>query len=198
MGSHPAHAPADAVRVETLAIAGAALLHSTQQSDVRGTFRRVAHLSAMQAAGLETGVDQVSVATNAVAGTVRGLHLQVAPHEEAKTLWCASGAVFDVLLDLRQGPAYGTWLSVRLSAEDEVALHVPRGVAHGYQTLTDDASLIYLISAPYEQASARSVRWDDPALAIPWPLPVSRISDRDRDAPAWADISAAPQGAPDR
>jgi dTDP-4-dehydrorhamnose 3,5-epimerase len=173
------------VRAEPLAIEGVVLLRAELHADDRGSFRRVVDLPGLREAGLEAEVDQVSVATNAVAGTVRGLHWQAAPHGEAKTLWCTTGAVFDVLVDLRPGPSYATWLAVHLSAGEPVALHVPRGVAHGYQTLVDDTALAYLISTPYVASASRSLRWDDPALAISWPLPVSRISDRDREAPAW-------------
>ncbi len=173
------------MRAEPLAIPGATLLRADLHEDHRGSFRRVVDLPALRAAGLEAEVNQVSVATNAVVGTVRGLHWQAEPHSEAKTLWCTSGAIFDVLVDLRPGASYGTWLSVRLSADEPTALHVPRGVAHGYQTLADDTAVAYLISTPFVAESSRSLRWDDPTLAIAWPLPVTRISDRDREAPPW-------------
>lgn len=170
---------------EPLAIPGVTLLRAEVHADDRGSFRRVVDLGALRQAGLDADVDQVSVATNALAGTVRGMHWQAEPHGETKTLWCTSGAIFDVLVDLREGPSYGKWLSVELSGDQPTALHVPRGVAHGYQTLTDDTAVAYLISTPFVAEASRSLRWDDPTLAIPWPLPVTRISDRDRQAPAW-------------
>ena len=173
------------MKSEPLAIPGATLLRAELHADDRGSFRRVVDLPFLREAGLEADVDQVSVATNSVAGTVRGLHYQAEPHGEAKTLWCTAGEVFDVLVDLRPGLSYGRWLSVHLSADEPVALHVPRGVAHGYQTLADDTALAYLISTPFVPAASRSLRWDDPTLAIAWPLPVTRISDRDREAPPW-------------
>lgn len=173
------------MRAEPLELPGVTLLRTEVHPDARGHFRRVADLAALRAAGLEADVDQVSVAANTRAGTVRGLHYQAEPHGEAKTLWVTSGAVFDVLVDLRPGPTYGRWVSVHLDADEPTALHVPRGVAHGYQTLADDTCLAYLISTPFAADSARSLRFDDPTLAIPWPLPVSTISDRDREAPPW-------------
>jgi dTDP-4-dehydrorhamnose 3,5-epimerase len=173
------------VITEPLGLPGAALLRNPVHADNRGTFRRVVDLALMAEEGLDTALAQVSVATNTRAGTVRGLHFQAPPHDESKTLWCSSGAVFDVLVDLRPGPTYGRWLSVELSAAEPVALHVPSGVAHGYQTLVDDSTLVYLISQPYEARRARCLRWDDPTLGIPWPLPVSEISERDRAAPGW-------------
>lgn len=174
------------MRLEPSPLRGAVLLHGTVQGDHRGSFRRVVDVGVLAEHSLENGVDQVSVATNLLRGTVRGLHYQAEPHAEAKTLWCSAGALFDVLVDLRpQEPTFGTHWSVTLSAEEPVALHVPRGVAHGYQTLADATAVTYLIGTPYDAASARSLHWQDPHLAIAWPLPVTAISDRDRDAPPW-------------
>lgn len=174
------------MRIEPLPLRGAALLRGAFRDDDRGSFRRVVDVRMLAELGLESTVDQVSVATNRARGTVRGLHYQVEPNGEAKTLWCSGGSVFDVLVDLRPDePTYGTHWATRLDESDPVALHVPRGVAHGYQTLVDDSHLTYLISAPYDAASARSLHWQDPHLDIPWPLPVSALSARDRDAPPW-------------
>ena len=174
------------MRVEALRIAGAVLLVPEVHEDDRGTFRRVVAVDELAARGLDPHVDQVSVATNRRAGTVRGMHYQAAPHEESKTLWCSAGAVFDVLVDLRPDqPTYGEWLSVRLSADSPAGLHVPPGVAHGYQTLEDDTEMVYLISTPHVPASSRSLSWRDPTLGIDWPLPVTVVSERDREAPPW-------------
>ena len=120
------------MQVEPLAIRGAALLRAELHEDARGTFRRVVDCALLASIGGEVTVSQVSVATNRRRGTLRGLHYQVEPHGEAKTIWCDAGAVFDVIVDLRaEEPTYGTWLSVELTAADPVVLHVPRGVAHG-------------------------------------------------------------------
>lgn len=174
------------MRPEASPLRGVTLLHGAVQEDDRGSFRRVVDVKVLAEHGLETGVDQVSVATNRLRGTVRGLHYQVEPHAEAKTLWCSAGSLFDVLVDLRpEEPTYGTHWSVVLTAQQPVALHVPRGIAHGYQTLSDATEVTYLIGTPYDAASARSLHWQDPHLAIRWPLPVTALSDRDRDAPPW-------------
>ena len=174
------------MRLEPSPLRGVALLHGTAQEDDRGSFRRVVDVASLAAHGLETGIDQVSVAWNHLRGTVRGLHYQVEPHAEAKTLWCSAGSLFDVLVDLRpEEPTYGTHWSVTLSAGEPVALHVPRGIAHGYQTMEDATEVTYLIATAYDALSARSLHWQDPHLAIPWPLPVTAISERDRDAPPW-------------
>jgi dTDP-4-dehydrorhamnose 3,5-epimerase len=175
---------------EPQAFAGVVLLRPEVHADDRGTFRRVVDTEQLAGLGLDARVQQVSIATNRRAGTVRGLHYQVAPYTEAKTLWCTHGSVFDVLVDLRPTePTYGSWLSLELRASESVALHVPAGVAHGYQTLEDDSTLTYLISAPYHPESARSLHWQDPTVGIRWPRPVSLISDRDREAPPWQPAS---------
>ena len=111
------------------------------------------------------------------------MHWQAAPFEEAKLVRCTAGAIHDVVLDLRPGsPAYLKHLVVELSAADRRMLYVPEGFAHGFQTLVDDTEVEYQMGAPYTPGSDRGVRYDDPTLAIAWPLPVGNVSDRDR---AW-------------
>ena len=174
------------MRAEQLPLAGVVVLEYDVAADVRGSFRRNVDLGDLERLGLDSRVSQASTATNAVAGTVRGMHFQVAPHEESKTLWCTRGSVLDVLVDVRpESTTYGAWCSVTLSAGDGRAVHVPPGVAHGYQTLVADSALVYLISAPHHPESARSLLWSDPTVGIDWPLPVTRISGRDREAPPW-------------
>jgi dTDP-4-dehydrorhamnose 3,5-epimerase len=174
------------LRVEPLAFAGAFLLHGFVHQDERGAFRRVLDVAVAAEAGLDARVAQISVASNTRRGTVRGMHYQVSPHDEAKTLWCTTGAVFDVLVDLRPAqPTYGHVWSVTLAAGDPFALHVPAGVAHGYQALADGTDLTYVISVEHHAASARSINALDPGLGIPWPLPVTVMSARDREAPTW-------------
>lgn len=174
------------MRLEPLPFAGVVLLVPEVHADDRGSFRRVLAVGDLGALGLDPHIDQVSVATNRRAGTLRGMHYQAAPHEESKTLWCSTGAVYDVLVDLRPDHAtYGEWLSVQLSADEPAALHVPPGVAHGYQTLEDDTEMVYLISTPHVPASSRSLSSQDPTLDISWPLPVTVMSQRDREAPRW-------------
>ena len=171
---------------EPLAIRGAVLLRPEVRVDERGSFHRVVDVAELTALGLDPTVAQVSVATNRLRGTVRGMHYQVAPHTESKTLWCTAGSVFDVLVDLRPDePTYGSWLGLTLSADEPSALHVPAGVAHGYQTLVDGTDLTYVISAAHHPDSARSLSSADPTVGIDWPLPVTVISDRDREAPPW-------------
>jgi dTDP-4-dehydrorhamnose 3,5-epimerase len=172
--------------IDLLPLRGALLLRNEVHRDDRGSFRRIVDLQEMNAAGGDDTVVQVSAAVNGMAGTLRGLHYQTEPHQESKTLWCSKGSVFDVLVDLRpEESTYGTWIAVNLTAVENVGLHVPPGVAHGYQTLQDDTELVYLVSAPHHPESARILRWSDPTVGIAWPLPVTHISDRDREAPSW-------------
>lgn len=172
--------------VEELAVPGVLLVHEQRHQDLRGAFTRVVDLQALSETGTPFSVAQVSYAENRRAGTIRGMHYQVSPHEESKVVWCVRGSAFDVLVDVRPGSAtYGRCVSVHLSAEEPNAVVVPPGVAHGYQCLEDDTILAYLIDAPFHGESARTLRWDDPHVAVPWPLPPGPISSRDAEAPSW-------------
>jgi dTDP-4-dehydrorhamnose 3,5-epimerase len=174
------------VIAEHLSFRGVVLLHSEDHVDDRGAFRRILDMEELASFGLDATVVQISTAINIRRGTVRGMHYQAEPFGESKTIWCSSGTAFDVLVDVRADePTYGRWMSVELSAREPTALHVPRGIAHGYQTIEDGTSLIYLIGTPYVPSSARSIRWNDPQVGIEWPMPVTAISDRDREAPSW-------------
>lgn len=175
------------MNAEALAFRGVYLMTTEFHTDERGDFRRVVDFDLLRSLGVESDVCQVSTVTNKRTGTVRGMHYQIEPHAEAKTLWCHSGEVFDVLVDLRpEEPTYRKWMGVRLAASQPTALHVPRGIAHGYQTLQDSTMMTYLISVPYVAESARSLRWDDPTVGIEWPLEATVISERDREAPNWS------------
>ena len=117
-------------------------------------------------------------------GTLRGMHYQAAPHEEAKLVRCPRGALWDVVVDLRRGsPAFLRHVAVELSAANGRLLYVPPGCAHGYQTLACDTEVAYQMSAPYAAGAGRGVRWDDPAFAIAWPAAPQLISERDASYP---------------
>lgn len=135
--------------------------------------------------GLACEFVQTSVSHNAVAGTLRGLHFQAPPHEEDKLVTCVRGSLFDVLLDLRRdSPTFRSWFGVELSAGNGRSVFVPAGLAHGFQTLRDETTVLYNISAYYRPEAARGVRWDDPAFGIEWPPAETRvISERDRSFP---------------
>jgi len=125
-----------------------------------------------------------SIARNDRAGTIRGMHWQDPPHEEVKLVRCTRGAIHDVIVDRRpRSPTHGAIVSVMLSADEDLGLLLPAGVAHGYQTLEDDTEVFYLLSAEYAPHAARGLRYDDPLLNIRWPLPVTAVSARDRSHP---------------
>jgi dTDP-4-dehydrorhamnose 3,5-epimerase len=165
---------------------GACTIDLEPHSDDRGFFARVWCHKEFENRGLRSELAQVNVSSNRLRGTLRGMHFQVAPFQEAKVIACLRGALFDVVLDLRpDSPTYLQWASAELTADNRRMLYVPPGCAHGFQTLADDTDLLYLISEFHSPAHARGVRFDDEAFRIEWPLPVSIISDRDR---MWPDF----------
>ena len=172
--------------VEATAFRGVHFLRGVRHRDPRGSLRKVLVAGAARDAGLDVSFDEVVVTTNDLAGTVRGMHFQVPPHAETKTLWVTAGALFDVLVDMRpEEPTYGSWLGVDLTADDDLALQVPPGVAHGYQTLVAGTTITYLIRGSHSPEHARTLRWDDLTVAITWPHEVSQISDKDREGSSW-------------
>jgi dTDP-4-dehydrorhamnose 3,5-epimerase len=172
------------MRVLETALAGVLVLEIDPIADSRGFFARTWDRLHLTARGLTADLNQVSMAYNEVAGTLRGLHFQAAPHREAKTVRCTAGAIFDVAVDLRDGsPTRLQWVGVELSAVTRRSLFIPEGCAHGYLTLTDGAEVMYQVSTPFHPDAARGYRWNDPTLAITWPLPIRRISARDEALP---------------
>lgn len=166
------------------AVAGAVVVEPPWHEDERGGFARLVDADAFAAAGLPRSYAQHSLSTNVRAGTLRGLHLQRHPHEEAKLVRCTRGAIFDVVADLRpDSPTFGAWAGVELRSGDGRALYVPPGCAHGFQTLEPDTHVLYLIDGPYVPEAATGVRWDDPTLAVTWPLPPGPMSSRDLALP---------------
>jgi dTDP-4-dehydrorhamnose 3,5-epimerase len=161
---------------------GAWVLELELLGDERGWFSRTFDAEEFAARGLNPAVVQCNSSFNARRGTVRGMHYQAEPHGESKLVRCARGAIFDVAVDLRAGsPTRRRWHGVELSAENRLAFYIPPGLAHGFQTLTDDVEVLYQMGHHYVPEAARGVRWDDPAFAIDWPeLDVERIvSERD-------------------
>jgi dTDP-4-dehydrorhamnose 3,5-epimerase len=158
--------------------------------DERGAFTRAWVADEFQARGLETAIAQGSLTTNHRRGTVRGMHYQASPFEEVKLVRAVRGAVYDVAVDLRpDSPTYCRWVGVELSAKNQHSLYLPRGIAHGYQTLTDEADIFYFVSAPYTPSHQRGVRWDDPSFGITWPLgPPALIHPRDASYPDYARV----------
>jgi dTDP-4-dehydrorhamnose 3,5-epimerase len=163
---------------------GAFVVDVERYEDERGFFARSWCQREFEAHGLNPRLVQCSVSRNHRKGTLRGMHYQVAPNAEVKLVRCTSGAIYDVIIDLRpDSPTFRQHLGVELSEENQRALYIPEGFAHGYLTLTDAAEIFYQMSEFYEPAAARGVRWNDPAFAIDWPGAVLVISPRDRDYP---------------
>jgi dTDP-4-dehydrorhamnose 3,5-epimerase len=170
------------MRFAETSLAGAFVIEPERREDERGYFARVFCEREFSAHGLETRFVQCSSSYNRTKGTLRGMHYQAPPHEEAKTVRCTRGAIYDVILDLRPGSStYRNWFGIELSADNGRVLYVPKGFAHGFQTLIDDSEVFYQISQFYVPGAARSERWDDPAFAIRWPLTPSVMSPRDAD-----------------
>lgn len=152
--------------------------------DERGFFARSWAPEEFERQGLNPAVAQCNISFNKLRGTLRGMHFQISPYEEAKLVRCTRGAIFDVAVDLRpDSPTRFAWTAVELSADNRRMLYVPEGFAHGYQTLADATELFYQVSAAYHPDSTRGLRWNDPRLGISWPLPVTIISERDGDFP---------------
>jgi dTDP-4-dehydrorhamnose 3,5-epimerase len=163
-----------------LPIPGAFVVTPEPIPDERGAFARVFATEEFVERGIDPTIAQMSVASNAARGTLRGMHLQAPPHGETKLVRCIRGSAFDVIVDLRpQSSAFLTWASVTIDAQQRSAVSIPEGVAHGYLTLEADTELEYLISAPYAPSSAIGVRWDDPAVGVEWPFAPTVIGARD-------------------
>jgi len=166
---------------------GAFVVEIEPRSDERGFFARAWCAREFNARGLVSRLVQTSLSFNRHKGTLRGMHYQVAPHEEAKLVRCTRGALYDAIIDLRpDSPTYTRWFATELTADNHRMLYVPPGFAHGYQTLVDDTEVFYHVSEFYVAESGRGVRWDDPVFGIPWPAAVTVISANDRNWPDFA------------
>jgi dTDP-4-dehydrorhamnose 3,5-epimerase len=168
-------------------LAGAFLVSLHRIEDHRGFFARGWCQEEFSRHGLTSNMVQLNVGFSHKHGTVRGLHYQLPPHQEAKFVRCTRGAIFDVIVDLRpDSPTRGHWFGAELTAENALMLYAPEGFAHGYQTLADDTEAYYLTSAFYAASAARGLRYNEPAFGISWPLPVSVVSDADASWPDYA------------
>lgn len=166
---------------------GAFVIEPERLEDERGFFARTFCAHEFEQQGLNPRLMQCNVSYSRAAGTLRGMHWQVAPHAEAKLVRCTMGAIFDVIVDLKpDSPTLRQWFAVELSASNRRGLYVPEAFAHGFQTLTDETEVFYQMSERYDPALSRGARWDDPAFAIEWPATERRIiSERDRRYPPF-------------
>lgn len=181
------------MRFESTKLRDAYLVKLEPARDNRGLFARTFSEEEFSLHGLETHYPQHSLSVSTRKGTLRGMHYQAPPHSEVKVVRCTRGAILDIIIDIRpESPTYRAWQSFELTSTNHCQLYIPKGFAHGFQTLQDDVEVSYLISAPYQPDFARGIRHDDPAFRIAWPLPVSEISEKDLK---WPDFTG---GAADR
>ena len=170
---------------------GAYLIRLERREDERGFFARTFCVDEFEAHGIPIEQVQQSLARSARKGTLRGMHFQREPHGENKYVRCVRGRIFDAIVDLRpQSRSFRRVYTVELDAAAGDALFVPAGCAHGYQTLEDETDVLYAMSARYAPHAARTIRWDDATLSIPWPISEPILSDADRAAPNLATVLA--------
>ena len=166
-------------------LAGAHVVDIEPIGDERGMFARAWSEEEFRERELDARVAACNISFNVALGTLRGMHYQVEPHEEAKLVRCTAGAVYDVIVDLRrESDTYCRWFGIELTARNRTALFIPAGFGHGFQTLAPDSEVLYLMSAPYVPEAAAGVRWNDPVFGIAWPDAEVRVmSERDRTYP---------------
>lgn len=168
-------------------IPGAYVVQPEMRGDSRGFFARVWCQQEFESHGLVTRVVQANSSFNKLQGTVRGMHFQYEPYAETKLVRCVRGAIFDVIVDLRPAsPTFRRWVGFELTEENHLALYVPEGFAHGYQTLADDSEVMYQVSQFYTPGAEGGVRYNDPAFGIEWPLSITAISAKDA---TWPDFT---------
>ncbi len=174
------------MKIRLLDVEGAFVIEPDFLCDDRGSFARVFCEKILRERGLEGRIVQCSVSCSTRRGTLRGMHFQTSPHEEQKFVRCTAGAIHDVVLDLRPGSkSFRRWAAVELSSANRATMFVPKGCAHGFQTLVDDVEVFYQMTEPFAPASGARVRFDDPAFGIAWPIADPIVSHEDRTAPLW-------------
>ncbi len=177
------------MKFDPLPLQGAYHVSAEPVSDNRGSFARIWCSDEARRAGIAAEFSQSSVSVNTKRGTLRGMHFQRPPHMEAKLVRCIRGRIFDAIVDIREdSPTFGKWYGTELSVDHFDALFIPKGFAHGYITLTDDAVLAYDISVSFKADHAAGIRWDDADIAIVWPIAPQVMSDRDRALPHLRDL----------
>jgi dTDP-4-dehydrorhamnose 3,5-epimerase len=174
-------------------LAGAVIVDIEPVKDERGFFARTFCTDDFSRLNLDPTFVQCSISFNGRRGTLRGMHFQAAPHEENKLIRCTSGAIFDVIVDIRpKSTSFGLWFGLELTAANRRALFVPEGFAHGFITLADDSEVFYQISSRYVTDSQRGFRWNDPQIGIAWPFEAEIISKRDASLPLLSDTAEYP------
>jgi dTDP-4-dehydrorhamnose 3,5-epimerase len=181
------------VKVERLSVPEVILVTPDRFGDNRGFFSEVWNQARFEAAGIVGSFVQDNHSLSREKGVVRGLHCQIDPYAQGKLVRCVRGAIWDVAVDARRdSPTLGQWVAAELSAENWAQLWVPPGFLHGFCTIEPDCEVLYKVTGLYSRESERGVRWDDPTLAIPWPVAAEQavLSDKDRQLPSWAETGA--------
>ena len=168
-------------------ISGAYIIEIEKIEDERGFFARTWDKKEFLKNELETDFVQFSISQNKKKGTIRGMHYQSKPYEEIKIVTCTKGKIFDVIIDLRENSStFKKWFSVELSSNNHKMLYIPKGCAHGFQTLEDNTEVFYQISEYYNSIHYRGIRWDDKTFQINWPLNITEISNKDLSNPLFS------------
>ncbi|HTD28856.1 MAG TPA: dTDP-4-dehydrorhamnose 3,5-epimerase family protein [Xanthomonadaceae bacterium] len=176
------------MKIDATPLSGLQVILNAAVGDARGRFTRVFCEQELGPIHPNLHFTQINLSETRDQGAVRGMHYQLPPSAEAKFIRCLRGRVFDVAVDLRTGSrTFLQWHAIELSYDNQRAVFIPEGFAHGFQALTDDVQMLYLHTAPYAPQHEAGVRHDDPSLAITWPLPVTMLSDRDRGYPSIDD-----------
>lgn len=171
----------------TTSVDGVWIVEEERHADERGWFARTWCTSELSEQGLVAELSQCSASYNHRRGTLRGMHFQAAPYGETKLVRCVRGAIYDVVLDMREdSTSYGQWVGVELTAENGRAVYIPEGCAHGFQTTEEGTEVLYMMAGTYCPEAARGIRWDDPRFGIEWPLPeIAFMSERDASYPDY-------------
>ena len=181
------------MKVERLSIPDLILVTPVRHGDARGFFSETFNVPRFAEAGIDVPFIQDNQSLSRDRGVIRGLHCQVDPYAQGKLVRCIRGAIWDVAVDVRPGSAtYGQWDAAELTAETGAQLWIPPGFLHGFCTLLPDTEVLYKVTAPYDRDSERGVIWNDPGLALPWPIPAHEavLSGKDQVLPRWADLPA--------
>lgn len=168
-------------------LSGAFLIELERHNDMRGFFAPSWSEKEFAERGLVSHFVESNISFSHKRGTLRGMHYQAAPHGQVKLVRCTTGAIYDVIIDLRpDSPTFKQWTAVELTARNHLMLYVPLDFAHGYQTLEDDTEMTYQVSSPYHPVSSKGVRWNDPAFGVTWPEDERVIIERDQRYPDFA------------
>jgi dTDP-4-dehydrorhamnose 3,5-epimerase len=165
---------------------GSFIIEIEKHEDNRGFFGRSWCVNEMKDHGINMNILQANISLNKRKGTLRGMHYQLAPNQEAKLVRCSKGSIFDVIIDLRKdSQTFKQWIGVKLTQENYKMLYIPEDFAHGFITLDNDSEISYLMSEIYVPGAAATIRWNDPLFNIKWPLEPTIISEKDKSQPDY-------------